>query len=100
MHKFVGDDTLAHAQLTNSQARSLRRLLNKPATKEMLGIPQLKPEHIVTEHEVQLGEHYVEVHEDGSVAICNARAVAELGAGEAYHLYTVLHELFAHGRGA
>lgn len=83
-----------HLSFSNSEVRALRKFLNRPTVKRSLGIVQLKPEHMSTKHEVQLGQHRIEVRENRSLALGNAHALVELDPGETYRLFTVLHEIF------
>lgn len=82
LYHYTGDDTLAHANLTNSQARALRKFLNKPAVKETLGI--------VSQHQMNLGQHTLHIKEDRSISIGDQ----DLDADETYHLFTSLREMF------
>jgi len=87
---------LDHAQITPGQARGLRKFLNTPAVKTLLGIPGAETR--TTEQETQLtqlGAHAIEINaENGRIAIGDSHNAVELDAGETYRLFVVLREMF------
>lgn len=90
MHHFTGDGaTLAHATLTNSQARALRKFLNKPAVKETLGLVSQQPAP-AAKRQISLGQHILHINDDRSISIGDH----DLDADETYRLFISLRELF------
>jgi hypothetical protein len=93
IYHFTGNDALAHAILTPSQARALRKFLNKPAVKQALGIVPCKPREAVAKQHMNLGQHQVEI-KGQRVTLGNHRGQVQLDAGETYRLFTILREIF------
>lgn len=90
--------------LTNSEARRLRKLLNKPQAKQHLRIVQETPgqqRDVCDVRIIDLGQHQIELDSlNKTVVIGNqAQGFVELDAHDTYRLFVALRELFVPQKG-
>jgi hypothetical protein len=101
MNKFLtvsqiapDDPAAQYVHLPQSQARRLRKFLNKPATMVLLGIVPPEPQQIEIAQAVNLGSHALTAWQDHSITIAGNHGVVQLSVGEAYRLLVTLTALF------